>query len=94
MPMKNKLRMLFSPILNIFESGTEPFIYKSSHRVALIIMGGLFSGLATLVFWFAQGMDPVYLLPVVIFYSLGLISLLIGLLGTDRAVAKIWSSRK
>lgn len=92
--MKKQLRILFSPILNIFESGSEAFIYKSSHRIVLVIMGCLFSGLATLVFLFARGQDPVYLLPVLIFYGMGLMSLLIGFIGTDRAVAKIWGSRR
>ena len=94
MPVKDKLRSLFSPILNILESGTEPFAYKSSHRTVLVILGCLFSGLATLVFFFAQGEDPVYLLPVLIFGGIGLMSLLVGLIGTDRAVAKIWGSRR
>ena len=56
-------------------------------------MGGLFSGLATLVFFLAQGKDPGYLFPVLIFGGAGLLSLLVGILGTDRAVAKIWGSR-
>ncbi len=91
--MKQKLRALFSPILNLFESGTEPFTYKPSHRVILIAMGSIFSGLATLVFFIAQGEDPGYLLPVLVFGGIGLMSLLVGLIGTDRAVAKIWGSR-
>jgi hypothetical protein len=91
--VKKILRKLFSPVLNIFESGDDPFTYKPSHRTVLIIMGGLFSGLATLVFFLAQGKDPGYLFPVVIFGGAGLLSLLVGILGTDRAVAKIWGSR-
>ena len=91
--MKQILRTIFSPILNIFESGTGPFVYKSSHRTILIFMGGLFSGMAMLVLWFAQGEDPGYFLPVLIFGGGGLICLLIGLIGTERAVAKIWGSR-
>lgn len=91
--MKQILRKIFSPVLNIFESGEEPFAYKPSHRTILIIMGGLFSGLATLVFFLAQGKDPGYLFPVLIFGGAGLLSLLIGFLGTDRAVAKLWGSR-
>jgi len=91
--VKQKLRKLFSPILNIFESGTDPFIYKPSHRTILVIMGFLFSGLAVLVFFLAQGKDPGYLFPVVIFGGAGFLSLLIGFLGTDRAVSKIWGSR-
>ncbi len=92
--MKQILRTLFSPILNLFESGTEEsFIYKPSHRVILNAMGAIFSGLATLVFFVAQGEELGYLLPVLIFGGIGLVSLLVGLIGTDRAVAKIWGSR-
>ncbi len=91
--MKQTLRKIFLPILNIFESGSDPFVYKPSHRTILIILGGLFSGLATLVFFLAQGKDPGYLFPVIIFGGAGFLSLLIGFLGTDRAVSKIWGSR-
>jgi len=93
MPVRNQLRILFSPLLNIFESGTEPFAYKSSHRKILVIVGCLFCGLAILVLSLAQGEDPTYILPVLIFGGAGLLSLLIGFLGSDRAVAKIWGSR-
>ncbi len=91
--VKQKLRILFSPILKVFESGTELFSYKASYRTILIAMGGIFSGLAVLVFFIAQGEDLGYLLPVLVFGCIGFISLLVGLLGTDRAVAKIWGSR-
>ena len=86
--LKQKIRAIFAPILNILESDTLPFAYKASHRIVLKVMGILFSGLATLVFWFAQGQDPGYFLPVIIFGIIGCISLLVGFLGTDRAVAK------
>ncbi len=91
--MKKLLRSLFSPVLNIFESASDAFVYKPSHRIILVVMGVLFCGLASLVLWFAQGQDPAYLLPVIIFGGTGLVSLVIGLLGTDQAVAKIWGSR-
>lgn len=91
--MKQKLRALFSLILNIFESGSEPFVYKPSHRTILIAMGCIFSALATLVFFVGQGEDLGYLLPVLVFGGIGLTSLLVGFIGTDRAVAKIWGSR-
>lgn len=91
--MKEVLRIIFSPILNIFESGDEPFTYKASHRKILIFMGCLFSGLATAVFIFLPADDLGYLIPVVVFGVAGVISLLVGLLGTERAVAKIWGSR-
>ena len=91
--MKQKLRALFSPILNLFESGTEEYVYKPSHRTILIFFGCLFSGLALLVFFLARDQALGYLFPVVIFGGAGLLSLLIGFIGTDRAVAKIWGSR-
>ena len=77
----------------MFESGHEPFVYKPSHRLILLAMGSLFTALAALVLWFAIGNDPAYLLPVVIFGGAGMLSLLIALVGTDRAVATIWGSR-
>ena len=91
--MKKILRYIFYFIFIVFESGTEPFVYKYSHRKILIVVGVLFSGLASLVFWLALGKEPEYLFPVFVFGGAGLISLLIGFAGTDRAVAKIWGSR-
>lgn len=91
--MKQQLRALFAPILNIFETGTEEYIYKPSHRKILIFFGCLFTGLAALVFYVGRGESMGYLFPVLIFGCAGLLSLLVGLLGTDRAVAKIWGSR-
>ena len=91
--MKNQLRKLFLPILKLFESGTGSFEYRPSHRIALIVMGSLFTGLAILVFFFAQGADPAYMIPVLVFGLVGLMSLVIGVLGEDRAVAKIWGSK-
>ncbi len=87
------MRKLFSPILKCFESGTDPFVYKPSHRMALIVMGFLFSGLAMLVFMLAQGEQWGYFLPVLVFGGSGLLSLLVGFMGSDRAVAKIWGSK-
>lgn len=91
--MKKILRLIFNPVLSLFESGTEEYIYQKSHRTILLVIGVLFVALAAIVFWLAQGADPGYLLPVIIFGGVGLISLVVGLVGTDRAVAKIWGSR-
>lgn len=55
-------------------------------------MGCLFSALATLVFWLALESEPGYLIPVTVFGCIGIVSLIVGLLGTDRAVARIWGS--
>ncbi len=91
------MRKLFLPILKLFESGTEPFVYKSSHRVILVVMGFLFTALATglaiLVFMFVQDEEWGYFLPVLVFGGSGLLSLLVGFMGSDRGVAKIWGSK-
>ena len=91
--MKSFFRKVFAPLLNFFESGDEPFTYKSSHRTILIVMCVLFSGLASVVFYLGEGEDPTYLLPVFIFGGVSLTGFIVGFLGTDRAVAKIWGSR-
>ena len=92
--MKQLLRTIFSPLLNVFESDDAPFNYQASHRTILLVIGILFSGLAGVVFWLVWGMELTYLLPVVVFGGAGLLSLVVALLGGDRAVAKVWNSRK
>jgi len=91
--MRKIFRTIFAPLLKIFESGSDPYIHKSSNRVILIVVGGLFCGLAAFGLWLAMGADPGYLLPVFIFGGAGLVCLLVGVLGTDRAVAKLWGSK-
>ncbi len=91
--MKQLFRSLFSPILTIFESGNDPYIYKRSHRIILIVMGILFSTLALSVYVLGKGEDLGYLLPVFVFGGAGMLSILIGLIGSNRAVAKIWGSK-
>lgn len=92
--MKKQLRFIFAPILDLFESGDGSYAYKSSHRTILIFIGCLFGSLAALVFSFSMGKDPGYLFPVLIFGGAGFLALLIGLIGNDRAVAKIWGFGK
>ncbi|MBT3504411.1 MAG: hypothetical protein HN475_01320 [Piscirickettsiaceae bacterium] len=92
--MKQILRTLFSPILNIFEKGDDPFEYKSLNRKILIFMGFIFAGLATLVVLFVpEGVGLGYLIPVVVFGFVALITLVVGFLGNERAVTKIWGDR-
>lgn len=92
MSIKNALRSLFSPLLNYFEAGDEPYSYKPSHRVILIVFGLMFCCLAMLVLWFALGQDAMYMLPVIIFGCIGLVSLVVGTLGTERAVSRLWKA--
>ena len=91
--MKKILRVLFSPLLSLFESGEEPFVSKSMNRMILLCVGVLFSGLAAFGLWLSQDADIGYLLPVLIFGGAGAVCLIVALLGTDRAVAKIWGSK-
>ena len=92
--MKKQLRMLFSPILNIFESGNEPYAYKPLNRKILLVIGVLFLFLVTAVAYlsFDKG-EPGYLIPVVVFSGISLVTLVVGLLGNERAVSKIWGNR-
>ena len=94
--MKSMMRGVFSFLLTPLEAGTEPFSYKPSHRWALKGMGGLFCLLAAVVLYLAIG-NPLaslgHYLPAVIFGSVGLLALVVGFVGSDRAVAKVWGSR-
>lgn len=93
--MKSFLRALCSPILSYFESGEEAFSYKSSHRKILITVGALFLVLSlgslytTIITAIAGG-----LIPTVVFFIIAMVCEIVGLLGNDRAVAKIWKSSK
>ncbi len=89
------MKKLFSPILNYFESGDEPYAYKPSHRVILFVVGSLFLllaiGLVALGVGFSQ-LGAVF--PFLIFFAVAVTCLVVSALGSDRAVAKIWGSKK
>ncbi len=92
--MKNKLRKLLQPILAMFESGEGEFDYKSSHRLILKVVGGLFLVLSTLSLVGGIVTSQMgALIPSLVFFLVGFICLVVGFLGNDRAVARIWSIR-
>lgn len=92
--MKKTLRKLFAPILNIFESGEGEYSYKASHRKILMYMGLLFFVLSTLSGITAIASDQLGgLIPILVFFIIGFVCLIVGFLGSDRAVSKIWGSR-
>lgn len=92
--MKQLLRMLFSPILNIFEKSTGPYAYKPLNRKILIFMGLVFAGLTSLVLNFIpEGVGVSFLIPVIVFGLIALVTLVVGFLGNERAVAKIWGNK-
>lgn len=97
MQLKQLLRSLFSPLLGLFEGGNEPYQYKPSYRKILLVFALLFIALASFVLWLAlsaETLQPGYFLPVLVFGGIGLLSLLVGLLGTDRAVSRLWHSAR
>ncbi len=92
--MKSTLRNLLSPILGLFESGEAKYSYSRSHRTILMVVGVLFLilsliSLASAVFTsqLAAG------LPFIIFICVSAVCLIVGGLGSDHAVAKLWGSK-
>jgi len=91
--MKKLLRVIFALVLRPFEAGSDPYAYKPSHRTILLFVSAMFIGMATLVAVIMPGWDSGYLLPIMVFGGAGLIGLIVGGLGEDRAVARIWGSK-
>lgn len=92
--MKAMLRRLFAPILDHFESGEERYAYKQSHRQILVIVAALFLTLAIFgAFISIVASQAVGLLPALIFFGAGAVCGIVGLLGSDKAVANIWKSK-
>jgi len=92
--MKKVLIKIFWPILNIFESNVDSSHYKKSHRVALIVMGALFLLLAIGSAAAARSYGGLAsMIPVVIFFCVGFISVVVGSLGSNGAVSKIWGTK-
>ncbi len=92
--MKNALRSLFAPILNLFEAGADEYVYKPSHRTILLVVGFLFGVLGVFGFYLVASSGQYGAsLPVVVFLLVAAVCWIVGFLGTDKAVAKIWKSR-
>ena len=92
--MKPFFRQLFAFILHFFEAGDEPYNYKPLNRKVLVVVGVLFNliWMFTTYLYIGRGSYD-FLLPVAVFFVVGLVCLVVGLLGSDRAVAKIWGNR-
>ena len=92
--MKQTLRTLCKPILDRFETGTVPYAYKSLNRKILIIMGLLFAVIAGVVISYVISNAAYgYALPAIIFSGVAITCIIVGGLGTERAVAKIWGNK-
>jgi len=92
--MKSFFRKLFAPILNYFETGEEESYSKSSRRTILIAVGFLFV-LLSMVSLVAMVTASQFgaVLPFAIFFATGSVCLIVGLLGADEAVRKIWGNK-
>ena len=91
--MKAFFTRVFWFILDRFEKGEGPYSYKASSRKILLIVGMLFISLSLGSLYFSlQKDDFAGVLPVIVFFGVGFVCLIIGLLGTDRAVATLWGS--
>lgn len=90
--MKDLLRTLFRPILAPFEKEGQ-YVYKKSHRVILVVVSAMFFFLASLSWFLSPAGSVEYLFPVLIFGGAGFVGLVIGVLGKDVAVARLWGSR-
>ena len=91
--MKNIIRKMFAFILTPLESGDEQYAYKPSHRKILVTMGVMFSALGFGVLLIIPEGEMGYYLPVIIFGGGGILSIVVGLVGSDRSVSKIWGSK-
>ena len=91
--MKDCFLKIFSPILRVFEKGQEPFTYIPSHRKILVAVGTLFTFLSAVSVYFAVITNELgALIPILVFFIAGLVCLVVGFLGNERAVAKIWGN--
>lgn len=92
--MKATFRKLSSPILSSLEQGEGEFVYKPSHRTILLAVGTLFLllSIGVLIAVLVSGQFGAAL-PFLVFFAVAVYCLVVGFLGTDRAVAKLWNSR-
>ena len=92
--MKTQLRKVFWFVLRDLEKGDQPYKYKPLNRKLLVIVGLLFMVLSMITVYFSIETEGYgYLLPVIVFFALGFICITVGILGSDRAVSKIWGNR-
>ncbi len=92
--MKNILKTLFSPILNIFENNNDEFIYRRLNRKIILFISSVFSLLAfALPYFMPQLIKMGYWFVMLVFGGLSLTGLIVGILGSDKAVAKLLGSR-
>lgn len=89
--MKNALRQFCRPVLAWFEKGEPATSYRPSHRKILLAVAALFLVLFAVSLYLALSAGQMgALIPVVAFFAVSSVSLIVGTLGSDTAVARIW----
>jgi hypothetical protein len=92
--MKNTIKTIFSPILNIFEKNNDEFIYRSLNRKIVLFISVVFSLLAfALPYFMPQLVEMGYWFVMIVFGAISLVGLIVAILGSDKAVAKLLGSR-
>jgi len=85
---------IFRPILKFFETDEVPANYKKSHRVALNILGALFLLLSLGSAWAALYSGELgAFIPVIVFFCVGFVAVIVGVFGSSGAVSKIWGTK-
>ena len=93
--MQDSLRKAFVFILRHFEKGNGPYDYKPLHRKILLVVGTLFAVLAVgTIYMSPSRAGHGVAIPVLVFGTVSGVCLVVGLLGNDRAVARIWGQEK
>ncbi len=94
-PEKSLFVKIFWPVLRLFESDEPAVGYKRSHRVILLVVGSLFFLLGAGSAMIAISVGELGgAIPSIVFTLVGLVALIVGTLGSDTAVTKIWGSRR
>lgn len=92
--MINLLKKVFSPVLNIFEKNNNEFVYRSLNRKIVLFVSTVFALLGFgLPVFMPVLIELGYWFVMIVFGSLAAVGFIVGLLGSDKAVAKLLGSR-
>ena len=92
--MKKTLQTIFSPILNIFEKNNDEFIYRTLNRKIVLFISSVFFLLAFgLPIYMPQLIEMGFWFVMIVFGGLSSVGLIVGIFGSDKAVAKLLGSR-
>jgi len=92
--MRRLFENLFAPLLTYLEQGDEPVTYRPSYRTILKAVSALFLALSTALLALVFSTQQLgILLPCLVFFAVGTVALAVAILGSDRAVGRLWRNR-